>query len=359
MPSLLTMSNWRGCGIALITTLLWSPGCAPGALRSGALPAARAMVPQVQAPAKVGRTFLYVGGSILSKYALDGSEPLRTIKLNNVVQAALALGSDGNLYEANGNPSYAQILVVDARSLKLRRAVDFGPITSLVIDRFGYLYTANGGFGIYVYAPGATRLVHIIRRGAGSAFPLAFDRSGRLYAGNVNARSVSVYAPTKVPGHMKFVRSIHEGVDNPNGLALGPSGDLFVASWPYPQRGFVSVYAPGGASPVRKITSGIDTPWALRVNSAGWLYVANRPFARGHPAPGWVSVYAPGGTQPIRKITRGIHTPVALALSFEDVYVGNTGGGGSVTVYSGNGTKLLRTITEGAQSPEALVIGSP
>ena len=159
--------------------------------------------------------------------------------------------------------------------MKLLRAVDIGWIASLVVDRSDDLYAANGA-GIWVFAPGAKRLIYTIRRGAGSAQALAFDRSGNLFAANIQARSVSVYAPTKRSGHMKWIREIHDGIDNPDALAFAPSGDLFVANL-LPGNGFISVYPPGGSKPERRITSGVNSPWQLTVDSKGRLYVGNVP----------------------------------------------------------------------------------
>jgi sugar lactone lactonase YvrE len=226
----------------------------------------------------------------------------------------------------------------------------------LVADRSGYLYGA-GGKGVVVFAPGCTDVVNVIRPCAYSVAPLAFDQSGNLYAGNVGDDSVCVYAPTQRPGHMKFVRKISQGINAPDGLAIGPSGELFVANY---GTSSVSVFAAGGSKPMRQITNGIDSPAALAVDSKGRLYVINKPYSPPSAA-AWLSVYAPQGSQPVRKIAGSNIYPTAVALDASDnLYVANaTGSGGSVAVYTPGGAKLVRTIRKGVYNPMALLIGSP
>lgn len=209
-------------------------------------------------------------------YALGQPEPLHSTKIDNYVnQATLALDPFGDLIEGNGNPSYSQILVYDARTLNLVRALDgFGWFDGLAVNGAGYIYAGSGG-PIGVFSPGATKLLGLIKRGAYSVGPLLFDRAGNLYAGNLEGHSVSIYAPISGTWRMKFARVVAEGVDLPEALAIGPSGDLFVANWPNHGNGWVSVYAPGGTKLLRKITSGIDGPLALAVDSKRHLYVGN------------------------------------------------------------------------------------
>jgi hypothetical protein len=340
-------------------------GCALLALAACAAPGfsnspLAATAPESQIPSKDARTFLYVGGLKLSKFGLDSSKPLRSTKVDYYIgSVALALDSDANLCEANGNPSYPQMLVYDARSLKLTRALDSEAILSLAVDRFGYVYGA-GGTNVKVFAPGCTHVVNTIRAG-GSAFHLIFDGTGNLYV--AEAGSISVYTPAKTPGHVKLLRRIREGIHNPTALAFSPSGDLYVANAPgcNPPCGkpYIAVYGPNGSKPMRTITDGAEAPGNLAVDSNGLLYVANSPVGRRLHLPGWVSVYPAGGSHPIRKITDGIRRPHALALDPSgDLYVGNEDNN-SVTVYSPGGVQLLRKITKGIDFAVAILIGSP
>lgn len=303
---------------------------------------------------KAGGSFLYVGGHELSRYALGGSEPLRSMKINDyVLNAVLALDSSGNLYVGNGDLSYPRLYVYNAHSLRPVRVLDAPPFRSVAVDQLDYVYGGDGL--VFVYAPGGTRQVFIIRGGGHDAGCLAFDHSGNLYA--AEGLGVSVFTPTKKPGHMKLLRSIREGIHGAGPLTFGPSGDLFVAN----RSGDVSVFPPGGSKPVQRIRKGVKDPSALAVDSKGLLYVANAP----DDVAGWVSVYADGGSKPIREITDGIYTPLSLALDPSDnlyvmnVYGGVRSGRQTVTVYAPGGAKLLRTITHGTNGGQSLIIGSP
>ena len=169
--------------------------------------------------------FLYVGGTKLSMYELGSSTPLHVANVNpwTVFQAAISLDLHGHLCEANGEISYAQLLAYDADNLNFQRGLTgVGAYPALVADHVGYLYASTGGGVIAVYAPGCTHKVNDIRRGVDLVGPLVFDRSGNLYAGMQPHYAVSVYAPTNRPGHMKLVRQITDGIDNPIALAAGP-----------------------------------------------------------------------------------------------------------------------------------------
>jgi hypothetical protein len=334
------------------------PMSAPGATHQSSS-SAQAILPDVDKG-----PFLYVGGHTLSMYALGYSEPLRSAKRDDyVTRALLAFDRHGHLCEANGDISAEQFLTYDARTLKLLHVLNgTGAFDSLVSDRLGYVY-AGADVRIYVYAPGCERVVNIIRRGYG-AVRLAFDHAGNLYA--QGPTSVSVFAPTQTPGHMKFVRRITDGLNNPGALAIGPSGNLFVANWTarrFPKHAFVAVYKPGGSVPVRRITEGLKVPWTLAADSKGRLYVANTETPYGGRS--WISVYAPGATQPMNEIVDGINTPSSLAIDPSDnlyvmnQYLGIPKGHQTVTVYAPGGTKLLQTITKGAYGGQSLVIGSP
>lgn len=316
--------------------------------------ASQAKANAVLARAGEAGPFLYVGGFSVSMYALGSSRPLHSRTVNDyVVKAELALDLHGDLCESNGDISAAQILAFNAHNLKLLGVVNgAGAYPALVADRLGYLYASTGGAAIYVYAPGCTHVEDVIYRGADSVGPLAFDHSGNLYAGVQPHYAVSVYAPTKRPGHMKFVRRIRDGINNPTALAVGPSDELFVGNWS-DSGGYVTVYRLGGSTPLRRITKGMKVPMALAVDSKGRLYVAVPNY---EVRSGWISVYAPGGSHPVRKIR--VRDPVALALDPSDnLYVADYYR--SVLVYNPGATKLLRRITDGAHGASGLLIGRP
>jgi DNA-binding beta-propeller fold protein YncE len=335
--------------------------CSVGALRPEAV--SPGIGAQPGGAARHQRLFLYVGGWDISKYALGSSQPLRTAE-NTDITAALALDRSGNLSAVEGYGSFSgQIQAYDARNLKLVRTIRNTPSFSsqAVTDRSGYLFVADRG-PIWVYAPGGRRLIYRIRHGAEDAHALVFDASGNLYAGN-RSHLVNVFVPTQKPGHMALSRSIRDGVDHPQALAVSPAGDLFVANFlacnPPCGKGAITVYPPGGAKPILKITDGVEAPLRLALDSTGRLYVANASLGRQIHPRGWVSVYAPGASRPMRKIIDGVRGPIALALDPSDnLYVANAYDG-SVTVYSPGGATLLYRITKGISNyADALAIGA-
>lgn len=157
---------------------------------------------------------------------------------------------------------------------------------------------------------------------------------------------------------MHLLREIRNDISDPGRLAIGPSGELFVANYSYDEmKSYITVYQPGGSTPVLTITKGMKSAGALAVDSKGRLYVAVPDYGVRHG--GWISVYAPGGSQPVRKVP--VYNPAALALDPSDnLYVANQARRSSVLVYSAGATKLLQTINLGAHNaPSALLIGSP
>ena len=355
----ITRAAWD---VALGAALLGCAACSPVGPRPNTLPPSAAAAPATARPVRDSRLFLYVGGLKLSMYALGASMPQYIASVNpaTVLRVALALDFHGHICESNGEISYAQFMAYDATTLTfLKGLTGIGAFPALVADRLGYLYASTGGGDIAVYAPGCTHQVNTIHRGVDVVGPLVFDHSGNLYAGMQPHYAVSVYAPTR-PGHMKLVRQIREGVGNPLALAIGPTNDLFVASWNYTTKSAsVTVYRSGGSTPVRTITKGIKAPLALAVDSKGRLYVVNNPPYEGSSGQsGWISVYAPGSSQPMRTVK--VRNPAALALDPSDnVYVANLVNHSSVLVYSAGAKTLLQTITKGVDQATALLVGSP
>jgi DNA-binding beta-propeller fold protein YncE len=87
-------------------------------------------------------------------------------------------------------------------------------------------------------------------------------------------------------------------------LAFDGSGNFYVANY---FNNTVTVYAPGKTSPLRTISNGIDGPDALAIGRLGYLYVANG-------AKNTVTEYAPGGTHLVRTISQGVSNPRGLAF---------------------------------------------
>ncbi|MBV8067269.1 MAG: SMP-30/gluconolactonase/LRE family protein [Candidatus Eremiobacteraeota bacterium] len=224
------------------------------------------------------------------------------------------------------------------------------------------LTACGGGNRIIPSAPAEIAPVAAAQQLAptGSA-PLRAMESQNLYVANYTANAVTVYAP----GSTNVLRTISQGISEPDALAFGPDRNLYVANqgcidptYCHPVRpSSVTVYAPGSKSVLREIRHGVSGPSALAFDGSGDLYVANH----------WgytVTVYAPGSTKVLRTIRDGIIE--AQALEFDgsgNLYVANDCSGSfgfcnssSVTVYAPN-RSLLRTIPEVDGEPNSLVLG--
>jgi hypothetical protein len=304
-------------------------------------------------------SFLYVGGAKLSKYNLGGSTPLRAVKLAYFA-FAIALDKLGHVFVLeNFGSCGGQVQVFSAGDLRLLRTITAPTCFSgAAIDHQGYFYFTTCCEGLWVYAPGGTRLVNHMRRFPNGA--LAFDSSGNLYADNLF--SVAIYAPTSVRGHVKLSGQIRKGVHWSDTLAFGPTGDLFVVnteSCNAPcDHGPPSLteFQSGEKEPTLRIAGDLKLPSSLAVDSMGRLYVSNTTIAGAPPWHSWVSLFGPGGTKPLRKFARGHGSAAGLAVDASDnVYVAN---GGDVEVYAPGATKLLYRIGARKYGAQVLAIGS-
>jgi sugar lactone lactonase YvrE len=232
------------------------------------------------------------------------------------------------------------------------------------------LYVVNGiGPSVTVYAHGRKRLLRTISQGINNPDALAFDSSGNLYVANngctfssckpIAPPTVTVYAP----GSTMVLRTIKKGVDNPAALVFDGAGNLYVANYGCPASSCrhvlpstVAVYAPGSTKTLRTIRTAVDQPFALTFDGSGNLYVANYGLNT-------VTVYGPGGTKVLRTIKKGVDRPDALAFDGSgNLYVANypcrfascRSMASSVTVYAPDSNKVLRTISRGVASPLAL-----
>jgi len=290
--------------------------------------------------------FLYVGGSVLSQYAIGGSKPLHSAPATLSPFGVLALDVHDRLVTGG----VSGVTLFDAKSLRQLATGPGSYITSVTTDPRGYIYVANCGGAIEVLPPDAKTVLRSIKV-FWSTCVVGFDRD-RLYAND--GAVLRVYALEKTPGRVRLLRTITKGITGASALAFGPSGEFYVAN-ANGHGGQISVYARNASSPKLIITDGVDGPQALAVDSHGTLYVANDP----PPAPrkGWVSVYAAGSSTPLRSIKRGIDTPYSLATdSSDNLYVLDYYAE-DVTVYSQQGANRIQTIRDGLKFPISLIVG--
>ena len=103
---------------------------------------------------------------------------------------------------------------------------------------------------------------------------LAFDSAGNLYVMNgYPTNTITVYAP----GSESVLRTISKGIDDPVGLALDGSSNLYVTNFDggTQQCGTVTVYAPGSNAVLRTISKGVAKPLQLAFDGSGNLYVSS------------------------------------------------------------------------------------
>jgi hypothetical protein len=348
------MTNRRKLIVAALVASFCCGGCSPLGLQPAISP------PAGQSEASRSSSdagTLYVGGAELSKYELGSSEPLRTVTPAHIV-SGIAVDHFGHVYAiANSGSCSSEIGVYSGADLTLLRTIGAECVVGIVTDSQGYVYVTTCCSGLWVYARGGSRLIDRIRKFRGG--PLAIDPSGNLYTGSVHG--VAVYAPTGVPGHVKFSREISDGIHWVDGLSIASSGDLVVANTngcnPPCRRPSITVYSPEGSQPILRVSRALAMPHSPVMDSQGRLYVANTTIAGEPPWHSWVSYYGPGGTQLLRKLARGGGCTSRLAIDASDnLYVANCS---AVDVYSAGGGKLMYKITHGLNGALALAIDAP
>jgi sugar lactone lactonase YvrE len=218
-----------------------------------------------------------------------------------------------------------------------------------------YLFAASNnrrgkrGF-LSVYNPGQKTPALSIDEGINQPNGLVIDGSGNLYVAD-NAWTGGTGAVIEyAAGTSKIVRKITAGVNTPDWVTLDASGNLYVANF---LANTVTVYGPTGTQPLRTISDGITFPEDIEFDSAGNVFVVN--FANSDQT-GSVTEYAPNGTEPLATITHGINSPGYLVFNAakDTMYVSNIGTN-SITVYNASTLKLTRTITDDIHYPTRMI----
>jgi sugar lactone lactonase YvrE len=296
--------------------------------------------------ATVGRK-LYVlntSGDSVTVYAPGGTLPKRTISKGMNEPDTMALCGSGTLYVSD-----LSSVKVYARLKSSVRLTIPGGASALACDSLGNLYVGRGN-AVAVYGQRGKRLLRTIYQGINNPQALAFDSSGNLYVANYNNATITVYAP----GSTSVLRTISQGLGETRTLAFDIYGNLYAANW---GTNTVTAYAPGSTNVLLTISQGIAGPWGLTTDASGNVYVGN---TQGGSNPQTVTVYAEGSTAILRTITQDVDIPLALAVDRSgNLYVANAGerSNGTVTVYAPGSTSVLRTISHGISTPQALAFG--
>jgi hypothetical protein len=176
-------------------------------------------------------------------------------------------------------------------------------------DNKGNVYAINDDGGpIFVFAPGSSTPTQL----GGFTYPtsLAFDSSWNMY---VVDRSFGSSAPLGAvfelaPGSQSKTNLGLTGLNNPEGIAIDSSNDIFVSNL---GGNSVTEYAPGATAPKLTITNGICDPYYLALNARNFLFVVNY----GALPKGDVTVYKPNATSPLMTLTDKIVKPQGVAVN--------------------------------------------
>ena len=220
------------------------------------------------------------------------------------------------------------------------------------------IYVANGNGTVTSYAIGVSGNVAPLTTfgrtsfGVNAPAGIAIAPSGRVYVANSGNDSVTSYPPGAAAPFITKLTGGATGLQGPSAVTLDAAGRLYVADQP---ANAITVYAPGAtgdSSPVATITgldTGISGPDALAIDGAGRLWVADSGSNS-------LTQYAPGAngnTKPSATIdgsATGLRTPRGLAQDAAwDLLVTNQYGH-TVTIYAPG--------TNGNAFPKATLGGS-
>jgi hypothetical protein len=182
---------------------------------------------------------------------------------------------------------------------------------------------------VSVYGPRHTDPKLVISTGISAPSALAVDSAGDVVVANGTASSSSGSSSSGsvvvyTAGATSPAATITTGIANPRALAVDGAGDLFVAnqsgsssSSSSGSSGSVTVYNTGSSSPARTISDGVNNPNALALTAGGMLFVSNSSGSSSSSSSsnGTVTEYASRSTAVRRTITSHISDPVALGVS--------------------------------------------
>jgi sugar lactone lactonase YvrE len=187
-------------------------------------------------------------------------------------------------------------------------------------------------------------LIRTITNGVKEPNSLALDTKNRLYVTNIGANTVTVYANQG----KKLSKTISEDVKKPRRVVVDSSGIVYVT-----MKRFLEAYPPSPKQAYR-MQPPSNGPTALDQNDS--LYVADGSR---------VNVYAPGAKHPTRTIASDIGLAGALAFDAQgNLYVADDDQPGSgpcgsrIEEFAAGGDTLLNTVSNGICAPQSLAFDS-
>ena len=176
----------------------------------------------------------------------------------------VARASDGNLYVANlGDGSITRVDPVNGTISTLVPKLGISAPIGLTFGPNNSLYVANNASPANVLRVGLDGSITPYATGFSSVSYLAFDTLGSLYAINPNTNSVSVVPPGGGAAQV-IAQTI---VKQPQGMAFDAAGNLYVAG--------SSLVKLDTAGNVSTLSTSIGSPSEVAIGASGEIYVAS------------------------------------------------------------------------------------
>ncbi|HVR46951.1 MAG TPA: hypothetical protein VMT95_10025 [Candidatus Binatia bacterium] len=113
-----------------------------------------------------------------------------------------------------------------------------------------------------------------------------------LYVSDNENNEIRVYNASSKTQNPPVLRTITNGISEPNGITTDLKGNLYVANY---FNNDVTVYAPNSSSPKATISNGMSNPWDVKVDGFGNVYVLNVPLYGGQNT---INLYPAGSSNP-------------------------------------------------------------
>jgi len=222
----------------------------------------------------------------------------------------------GNVYASDSNDN--QVYVFNGSGTAMPGSPHPGPAGDtpygITVDALGNIYVANGPAGTITRITPALTVSSI----TGFTFPvdLTVDASNNVYVTDLGDFSAGGGAVYKILAGTSTATRLLTGLNNPSGIAINSSGDMFIAQ--YPLNAIIKVAA-GTTIQIPFVSTGLNSPYGMEFGPLGNLYVADE------------------GSNTIKKITpAGVVTTInGTGLSFPydvdfdlsgNMYITNNGG---------------------------------
>ncbi|WAK03309.1 virginiamycin B lyase family protein [Methylobacter sp. YRD-M1] len=178
----------------------------------------------------------------------------------------ITVDAQGNFYVANSGAN--NVLKITPAGEVSIHASGFSNPYELRFDASGNLFVTNSGDNTVAKVDSQGTVSVFARSIADKPEGMAYDPAGNLYIGNTSDNTVTRLDTDET------VSVIGTGFNNPRGIAVSGSGDVFVANY---SAGSISKVSSGAKS---TLVSGLQGPYGVALDSAGNLYVSENQADR-------------------------------------------------------------------------------